>query len=247
MRPLRPTGPRRFRARDADRRRARRLRRCCSSCSRAPRPRAPASRWTPGVGARRRAGASARPPAGSPTALPLAHAAHDATAWLSPDDDLGDAATASRSAPRGTAAACRRSPPDAFDPAQLGAQPPAQQPLQTLLVTGDSMSSRSTSSSPARLAADGVQVDPRRRTWAPASPRACSSTGRKLSASRSRSDQPDAVVVFIGANEGFPLTRRRRAAASTAAAPTWAAAYANRVRADDRHLPPARARRASTG
>ncbi len=49
-------------------------------------------------------------------------------------------------------------------------------------------------------------------------------------AARQAAKKPQATVVFIGANEGFPLPVRGRPDAECCG-PDWAAAYANRVRA----------------
>src|SRR2546423_2997966 len=51
----------------------------------------------------------------------------------------------------------------------------------------------------------------------------------KLAARQVRADHPDAVVMFIGANEGFPFTRRDGRSINCCG-PEWAAAYANRAR-----------------
>ena len=51
----------------------------------------------------------------------------------------------------------------------------------------------------------------------------------KLSAKQVAKDEPDAVVVFIGANEGFPMPGARGRKVQCCG-PDWAAAYATRVR-----------------
>ena len=51
----------------------------------------------------------------------------------------------------------------------------------------------------------------------------------RLSTDQVREDEPDAVVVFIGANEGFPLPGPGGEEIDCCG-PEWAAAYANRVR-----------------
>jgi hypothetical protein len=51
----------------------------------------------------------------------------------------------------------------------------------------------------------------------------------KLSARQAGSDQPDAVVVFIGANEGFPMPGPAGKEVKCCG-PPWAALYAYRVR-----------------
>src|SRR3954452_18198367 len=70
--------------------------------------------------------------------LGVARVTHDATGWLSPDKDLSDQAgvantptSASGRLPAGT--------PDAVDPGTRGAKPLPHRPLETVLVTGDSM------------------------------------------------------------------------------------------------------------
>src|SRR4051794_28880768 len=80
-------------------------------------------------------------PAGSiADSLGLARKVDDATAFLSPDDDLGGAGSfTNAAAPAPGSAQVPPVPPDAFDPTAIGARPPARKPLKTLLVTGDSM------------------------------------------------------------------------------------------------------------
>ena len=51
----------------------------------------------------------------------------------------------------------------------------------------------------------------------------------KLSAKQVGKDEPDAVVVFIGANEGFPMPAAGGRKVQCCG-PDWAAAYATRVR-----------------
>jgi hypothetical protein len=51
----------------------------------------------------------------------------------------------------------------------------------------------------------------------------------KLAAAQEKSDHPDAVVVFIGANDGFPMTGPEGREISCCGA-DWAAIYAYRVR-----------------
>ena len=115
----------------------------------------------PGVGARRRArgrqaGRLGRRPAAA------RDAAHDATAWLSPGRGPRRAERLVRGAARRRRG--RRVPPvtaDAFDPAALGAKPPPRRPLQTLLVTGDSMSTPLDAELARALARARRQGDPR--------------------------------------------------------------------------------------
>ena len=82
----------------------------------------------PGRRARRRAGSSASRRAGSPTSCRSPALADDATAWLSPDEELDEPRTRSTSPPAtGTAAApCRRSRPTPSTRADIGAKPDAE-------------------------------------------------------------------------------------------------------------------------
>jgi lysophospholipase L1-like esterase len=159
--------------------------------------------------------------------LPLASVSHSATAWLSPEPNLGGPGGFQE----GKNLAAGGIPivtPDAFDPAAIGAPAPPKRPLHTLLVTGDSMSQPLDSDLAQLLAPAGVRVirDPHLGTgisttfivnWA------------KLAALQVKQDHPDAVVVFIGANDGFPMTGASGHEVSCCSA-EWAAIYANRAR-----------------
>jgi hypothetical protein len=169
-----------------------------------------------------------RPAAWIGERLPLADAAHTLTAWLSPDEELaggkgGFSAVASQA--RGVAPVT----PDAFDPADLGAKPPPRRALRTLLVTGDSMS-MPLDSVLARRLQDGraIQVirDPKIGTGISKSDLL---DWGKLAVRQAGRDRPDAVVVFIGANEGFDLPAAGGRTVKCCGAP-WAALYATRVR-----------------
>lgn len=119
-------------------------------------------------------------------------------------------------------------PPDSFDPAELGAEPPPARKLRKLLVTGDSLAMPLDAEIARRLASGDAEVerDPHVGTG-------ISKTGLvdwgKLSTQQAREREPDAVVVFIGANEGFELPgpggRQLKCCG-----PEWAAGYAYRAR-----------------
>lgn len=159
-------------------------------------------------------------------ALPFAKLADDATAWVSPEDDLDGAGSFAR-----LAAAPAGVPPvtaDAFTPAQLGAKPPAPKPLKRVLVTGDSMSTPLDTSIARALADSGVKVTREPHLGSGISKGFLVDWG-ELSATQVRKLKPDAVVVFIGANEGFPF--ERDGAEVECCGADWAAEYANRVRA----------------
>jgi hypothetical protein len=160
--------------------------------------------------------------------LPLATWVGDLTSRISPDEDLGSTESVFAARP-GSAAAVPPVTPDAFDPAALGEKPARPGPLRKLLVTGDSLSMPLD----AQLARDlsgreGVRVvrDPRLGTGISKSD--LLDWGR-LSVAQERRERPDAVVLFIGANEGFPMRvgGGREAECCSAA---WASEYAFRVR-----------------
>jgi len=160
--------------------------------------------------------------------LPFDDAADEALGWLSPDDDLGGGSgfDAPAGAPRGGAAAVS---PDSFDPVELGAEAREPRPLRTLLVTGDSLAMPLDTELARRLAEDGdvrVVREPHVGTG-------ISKTGLldwgKLAKQQVGDLDPDAIVVFIGANEGFPLPGSD-GRESQCCGPEWAAAYGSRVR-----------------
>lgn len=160
--------------------------------------------------------------------LPFEDAADGALAFISPDEDLsgqkGFDEQPTEATPRGI-------PPitvDQFDPVELGAKAKSPGKLETLLVTGDSLSLPLDSELAKRLTPDGVKVerDPHVGTgiskagvvdWA------------KLSGQQVSDHKPDAVVVFIGANEGFPLPGQGGRQIDCCGS-DWAAVYAGRAR-----------------
>jgi hypothetical protein len=118
--------------------------------------------------------------------------------------------------------------PEAFDPLAIGAPAPPKQALDTLLVTGDSLSTPLDAVLGRRLAPDGVEVirDPHLGTGISNS--AFTDWG-ELSTGQVERDHPDAVVVFIGANEGYAMPGPGGADVECCG-PDYAAVYANRVR-----------------
>ncbi len=169
-----------------------------------------------------------RPAAWIADQLPLAGVGRAATAWLSPNPSLkglqGFSSRAAATASSGTPVVT----PEAFDPAAIGQKPPPKRPLHTLLVTGDSMSMPLDSDLARLLAPKGVHVIEDPHVGSGISNTLLVDWG-KLAALQVREHHPDAVVIFIGANEGFPMQGpegRLLECCSTA----WAAVYANRVR-----------------
>jgi len=160
--------------------------------------------------------------------IPLHEVADEATAWLSTDDDLGEGGGFSAvAAETGQPGAVQPVGPEAFDPKALGEQTRPRE-LRKLLVTGDSLAMPLDAELARRLADRGVDVvrDPHIGTgvskdilldWA------------KQATQHAESEQPDAVVMFIGANEGFPLKGADGQEVECCGA-DWAALYATRVR-----------------
>jgi lysophospholipase L1-like esterase len=173
-----------------------------------------------------------RPSAWLADRLPFKGAAHTLTAWLSPDLNLngpgGFTTFVSTGGPSSSAGGIPPVTPDAFDPTEIGARPPSRRPLHTVLVTGDSMSQPLDQYLARDLAPSGIKVirDPHVGTG-------ISNTvlvdWGKLSAYQVTHDHPDAVVVFIGANDGYPMAGPDGRQVSCCSA-EWAAIYAGRAR-----------------
>ncbi len=119
-------------------------------------------------------------------------------------------------------------PPESFDPAALGEPPAPRRPLERLLVTGDSLSMPLDAELARRLADQGVEVerDPHVGTGISKSGLADWS---EVSQEQAADVQPDAVVLFIGANEGFAMPGAGGEEVECCG-PAWAAEYAYRAR-----------------
>ena len=157
--------------------------------------------------------------------LPLHEVADEATAWLSPDDELGGggftaaAQTGDVGVPPVT--------PDAFDPSAVGerARP---LPLRKLLVTGDSLVMPLDAELARRLAERDVDVKREPHIGTGISKDILVDWG-KLSTKQVKDESPDAVVMFIGANEGTPLPGPEGREVGCCGR-DWTALYATRVR-----------------
>lgn len=165
--------------------------------------------------------------------LPLHTAAAKLTKPLSPDEDLGDAGgfDQAQTAAGGAGDPAAQVPPvtpDAFSPQELGGKAPAKRPLKTLLVTGDSLSTPLDKELARRLTDKGVNVLTEPHLGSGISKTALVDWG-KLSTKQAADDAPDAVVMFIGANEGWPMKGANGKDVECCGA-DWAAIYANRVR-----------------
>jgi hypothetical protein len=161
--------------------------------------------------------------------LPVRSVAHTLTAWLSPDQNLSGSGGSFVSLSNTPSSAVPPVTPDAFDPSQLGAPEPKRRHLHTLLVTGDSMSEPMDLYLARTLDPQGVDVirDPHIGTGI--SNPILVDWGR-LSEQQVSADHPDAVVVFIGANDGYSMPGPGGRQVNCCG-PEWAAIYATRVRA----------------
>ena len=158
----------------------------------------------------------------------LANAANKLSEAFKSDDNLssgGAGSFADRSQP---AAAGGVPPvtPDAFDPRSLGEQP-TKRPLKTVLVTGDSMAQPLDAQVARDLAPKGIKVIRDAHIGTMISDTSIVDWG-KLSALQTKQDKPDAIVMFMGANEGFPMNVGGREVKCCSA--EWAAEYAYRAR-----------------
>lgn len=163
-----------------------------------------------------------RPAAAIAEPLPFADAASELTAGIRPDEDLtstenGFAATKDV---QGVAPVT----PDAFGPADLGPAKAPERGLRKLLVTGDSLAQPLDSVLARRLAGgQATQVVREPQIGTGISKTDLLDWGQ-LSVRQMGREKPDAVVVFIGANEGFPID------GIECCGPDYAAAYATRAR-----------------
>ena len=157
---------------------------------------------------------------------PLSDQVDEVTAPLSPDTQLSTRGgfDAGPSTATDVAAPVTAS---AFDPVALG-ESPRRRPLRKLLVTGDSLSTPLDLELARRLTGDGVKVERDPHLGSGISKTSVIDWGR-LSVTQTEEHEPDAVVVFIGANEGFAMPGADDDAVECCG-PEWAAIYANRAR-----------------
>ena len=161
--------------------------------------------------------------------LPLEDIVADATEPLKTGDDLGDGPGGfDDNADPGANAEIPPVTPEAFDPVVLGAEPAAPRELDNVLVTGDSMSMPLDAILARRLADSGITVDRDPHVGTGLSITGIVDWGR-LAVNQVEKKEPEAIVMFLGANEGFPLKYAGKEV--DCCGPEWAAAYANRARA----------------
>jgi hypothetical protein len=158
----------------------------------------------------------------------LANAANKLSEAFKSDQNLssgGAGSFADRSQPA-AAGGVQPVTPDAFDPRSLG-EKPAKRALKTVLVTGDSMAQPLDAQVARDLAPKDIKVVRDAHIGTMISDTSIVDWG-KLSALQVKQDEPDAVVMFMGANEGFPMKVAGRNVKCCGA--DWAAEYAYRAR-----------------
>ena len=162
--------------------------------------------------------------------LPLSDAVDDMTGWLSPDDKLtgpGGFENAAIVEPAAGAGAPAPITPDYFDATKIGGKNVQLPKLRKLLVTGDSMS-QPLDAELARSLTGSVQTvrDPHLGT---AISRTDLVDWGKLSVRHATKTRPEAVVMFIGAGDAYPLPKPGGKTVECCGV-EWAALYASRVR-----------------
>jgi hypothetical protein len=160
--------------------------------------------------------------------LPLASVAHDATSWLNPEANLSGPGGYNSPKTLAASGAVPAVSPTAFEPAAIGEPAPPRKPLHTLLVTGDSMSQPLDNDLAEALIPKGVHVIQEPHLGTGISTTFVVNWGT-LAANQVKTEHPDAVVVFIGANDGFPMEGPEGHEVSCCSA-SWGAIYADRVR-----------------
>jgi lysophospholipase L1-like esterase len=160
--------------------------------------------------------------------IPLPEVGDELTGWLSPESDRGG--PGSFEAVAQEEAVSGRIPPitpDYFDPRAIGEEPPEPRELDTVLVTGDSLAMPLDAEVARQLEGDGIEVirDPQVGTGISA---AQVGDWGSISVRQTREEEPDAIVIFIGANEGFPLPEPGAGDVQCCGS-DWAAVYASRV------------------
>jgi hypothetical protein len=152
------------------------------------------------------------------------------TASLSPDEALSGAGGFDEPVTGATQPAGAVAPvtADAFDPAALGEKPAVLPKLSKLLVTGDSLAQPLDVQLARRLASSGVRTIREPHLGTGISKSSIVDWG-SLSTEQVERDEPEAIVFFLGANEGFPFDGAGGASVDCCG-PAWAAQYATRAR-----------------
>ncbi|MBW3607050.1 MAG: DUF459 domain-containing protein [Actinobacteria bacterium] len=171
--------------------------------------------------------------------LPLAAAADKLTAALSPDEELTGGPGGFNDAPGSTGGAQAAGTgggetevapitSDYFDPYELGVKPEPLPALKSLLVTGDSLAQPLDVQVARSLADEGVATTRDVHLGTGISKSDLVDWGL-LSDKQVEDEEPDAVIMFMGANEGFPFPVAGGGREQCCSA-EWAATYAARAR-----------------
>ena len=161
--------------------------------------------------------------------LPFQQVSHKLTSPLNPNQNLDNGGQFKTGALALQGGRIPPITPEAFDPVEIGSKPPPKQQLDTLLVTGDSLSQPLDTQLAQRLAPDGVEVVRDSHPGTGISNPDPGRLGAALQGAGLRDHHPDAVVAFIGANEGYPLPGPG-GKSLPCCGPQWAAVFANRLR-----------------
>ncbi len=160
--------------------------------------------------------------------LPFQQVSAKVTAPLNPNQDLDNGGQFETGTLALQGAGIPPITPEAFDPVEIGSKPPPKKPLHTLLITGDSLSQPLDTQLAQRLAPEGVDVVRDSHPGTGISNPTLVDWGQ-LSKAQVADSHPDAVVAFIGANEGYPLPGPG-GKSLPCCGPQWAAVFAGRLR-----------------
>jgi hypothetical protein len=156
--------------------------------------------------------------------LPFHDSVDDATAFLDPDNDADKGPGGFASTVNDTTTVPPVTPA-AFPPTSIGGAPAPKRTMKKLLVTGDSMTQPMDAIIARRLADANSSIKVTRdvHIGTGISTTTLLDWGRQ-STTQTRKISPDAVVIFIGANDGFDMGGVKCCGAD------WAAEYATRAR-----------------
>lgn len=166
--------------------------------------------------------AAAKPAGWLGDQLPLAGAAERLKRWARGDEYAASGTVAARTV--GVQQVTR----DAFDPAALGAKPTPPRALRTVLVTGDSMAQPLDAELARRLAGVPGITTVRDAHIGTGLAQSQIADWNQVAASQVRRLHPEAIVMFMGANEGWPMNAGGRTLKCCGL--DWAAEYAVRAR-----------------
>jgi hypothetical protein len=160
--------------------------------------------------------------------IPLAEVGDELTGWLSPDGDSGGPGSFEALAEEEAGGRLSPITPDYFDPHAIGEDAPDPRELDTVLVTGDSLAMPLDAEVARRLEPEGIEIvrDPHVGTGIS---KVDLGDWGSIATRQTREEEPDAIVVFIGANEGFPMPAPGGGTVECCDV-DWATVYATRVR-----------------